>query len=298
MSLTSSDHRGRPAFRQQLLGAILASTLLVPAGSAQIVDYGKYPNLKGQWTRFVVRGLGGQASFDQTKPWGLGQEAPLIPEYRSIEEASLADQAAGGHGNNYDHVRCVAAGMPREMIAFRPLEFIVMPETTYILVGDQDQPRRVFTDGRDWPKFIEPTFGGYSIGRWLDESGSGRHEVLEVETRAFKGPRVYDTTGLPLHYDNQSIFKERIHLDRNDPNILHDEMTVFDHALTRPWTVDKRYVRDADALAEWPESICPEYNAQIFIGKQNYYLSADGYLMPARKGQAPPDLRYFDQPRK
>jgi hypothetical protein len=24
-------------------------------------------------------------------------------------------------------------------------------------------------------------------------------------------------------------------------------------------------------------------------------LSADGYLMPAKKGQQPPDLRYFDQ---
>jgi hypothetical protein len=282
----------------RLLGAVTASTLLVSAAGAQIVDYAKYPNLKGQWTRFVVRGLGGQASFDQTKPWGLGQDAPLTPEYRAIEEASLADQAAGGHGNNYEHVRCVAAGMPREMIAFRPLEFIVMPETTYILVGDQDQPRRVFTDGRDWPKLIEPTFGGYSIGRWIDATGSGHYDLLEVETRAFKGPRVYDTTGLPLHYDNQSIFKERIHPDRADPNVLHDEITVFDHALTRPWTVDKRYVREADRLAEWPESICPEYNAQIFIGKQSYYLSADGYLMPARKGQAPPDLRYFDQPRK
>ena len=70
---------------------------------------------------------------------------------------------------------------------------------------------------------------------------------------------------------------------------------MIDHALTRPWTVDKRYVRNADPLADWPESICPEYNAQVFIGKDNYYLSADGYLMPARKGQAPPDLRYFKQ---
>jgi hypothetical protein len=31
------------------------------------------------------------------------------------------------------------------------------------------------------------------------------------------------------------------------------------------------------------------------IGKQNYYTSGDGFLMPARKNQAPPDLRYFKQ---
>ena len=40
---------------------------------------------------------------------------------------------------------------------------------------------------------------------------------------------------------------------------------------------------------------CHEYNAQIFIGNENYYLSADGHLMPARKGQKPPDLKYFNQ---
>src|SRR5262245_49779126 len=187
----------------------LATALLVTSARAQPSDLANYPDLRGAWSRFVVRGLGGQASFDQTKPWGLGQEAPLIPEYRKIEEESIADQAAGGHGNNYEHVRCSAAGMPRELIAFRLLEFVVRPEVTYIRVGDQDQPRRVFTDGRDWPKTIEPTFGGYSIGRWIDEDGSGRYSVLEVETRVFKGPRVYDTTGLPLHRDNQSIFKER-----------------------------------------------------------------------------------------
>ena len=226
------------------------------------------------------------------------QQAPLTPEYQAILEASLADQANGGLGYGVDHVRCSAAGMPFMMVAFRPLEFVVSPGTTYILIADYDSLRRIFTDGRDWPKVIEPTFQGYSIGRWVDEDGDGRFDVLEVETRGFKGPRVYDITGLPLHRDNQSIFKERIHLDKADPNILHDEITVIDHALTRPWTVDKKYVRNADPRADWPESICPEYNAQVFIGKDNYYLSADGFLMPAKKGQTPPDLRYFDRSQK
>jgi hypothetical protein len=29
-----------------------------------------------------------------------------------------------------------------------------------------------------------------------------------------------------------------------------------------------------------------------------FFLSADGYLMPIKKDQAPPDLRYFNQPKK
>jgi hypothetical protein len=272
------------------LVGLLALTTSAPAQD------GKYPDLLGHWDRFVVPGLGGQPSFDQTKPWGRGQQAPLTPEYQKVFDASLADQAAGGHGNNFDRARCVSAGMPHMMVAFRALEFVVTPQTTYVLVGDQDHPRRLFTDGRDWPKFYEPTYGGYSIGKWIDEDGDGKFDVLEVETRGFKGPRVYDATGLPLHYDNQSVFKERIHLDRNDPNLLHDEVTVIDNALARPWTVDKRYKRNSDPLAEWFESVCIEYNGQVFIGRENYYLSGDGFLMPAKKGQAPPDLRYFKQP--
>jgi hypothetical protein len=42
-----------------------------------------------------------------------------------------------------------------------------------------------------------------------------------------------------------------------------------------------------------PEYYCGEYNAEIVLGKDNYFLSAGGLLMPARKDQSPPDLRYF-----
>jgi hypothetical protein len=273
--------------------AALAAVLLTPTGEARALDGSAYPDLRGHWERFIVRGLGGQASFDQTKPWGFGQKAPLTPEYREIFAASLADQAKGGHGNNSTRARCLPAGMPNMMIAFRPLEFVVTPEATYVLIGDQDHYRRIYTDGRDWPKEVEPTWQGYSIGKWIDEDGDGRFDVLEVETRGFKGPRVYDATGLPLHYDNQSIFLERFRLDKADPNTLHDEVTVIDHALTQPWIVDKKYLRKADPQTGWDEFYCTEGNQQVFIGDENYFMSGDGYLMPARKDQPPPDLRYF-----
>jgi hypothetical protein len=281
---------------RSLLGAIALAALSMSAANAEILDYSNYPNLKGQWNRFIVPGLPGQPSFDQTKPWGFGQEAPLTPEYKAVLEASLADQAQGGQGNFTDGSRCLAYGMPLMMTAFYPQEYVISPEATYILINNADHGRRIYTDGRDWPKEIEPTYQGYSIGKWLDENGDGRYDVLAIETRGpFKGPRVYDASGLPLHRDNQSIFKERIYLDKANPNILHNQITVIDHALTRPWTVDKRYVRSANPQPVWPEYVCSENNAQINIGKDNYYLSADGFLMPARKDQPPPDLRYFKQ---
>src|SRR5581483_8160507 len=115
------------------------------------------------------------------------------------------------------------------MLAAPVLEYIITPQTTYIVTGAAEL-RRIFTDGRDWPAEVEASYQGYSLGKWIDEDHDGTYDVLEVETRGpFKGPRVYDATGLPLHFDNQSSFKERFHLDKSDPNILHDEITVFDH---------------------------------------------------------------------
>ncbi len=281
------------SFRMWFGAAAFLAVLSTPTLSQQIFDYSKYPNLKGQWDRFVVRGLPGQPSFDQTKSWGKGQQAPLTPEYEAVLEASLADQAKGGLGNSADHVMCGGAGMPFMMVGFRPLEFVITPDTTYVLIADFDALRRIFTDGRDWPAEIEPTLQGYSIGKWIDQDGDGKFDVLEVETRGFKGNRVFDISGLPLHRDNQSVFRERIFVDKSNPNLLHDEITVIDNALTRPWTVDKRYTRGAHQDAQWPEFHCGEYNGQVMIGHEHYYLSADGLLMPVRKGQTPPDLRYF-----
>ncbi|HEY6256672.1 MAG TPA: hypothetical protein VIY51_12845 [Xanthobacteraceae bacterium] len=272
----------------------LAAMLTMPIGAARAADAARYPDWQGAWARFVVGGLGGQPSFDQTKSWGLGQQAPLTAEYQKVLEDSIADQAQGGQGNFAEHAQCFPAGMPLMMIAFRPLEFVITPATTYVLVGGSDHYRRIFTDGRDWPKDIVPTYSGYAIGRWIDERGSGRYDVLEVETRGpFKGRRAYDATGLPLHFDNQSVFKERIHLDKADQNLMHDETTVLDHALTRPWTVDKKYVRSPTPHPDWDEAYCAEGTALVTIGSDMYYLSGDGMLMPARKGQRPPDLRYF-----
>jgi len=96
---------------------------------------------------------------------------------------------------------------------------------------------------------------------------------------------------------NQTIVKERISLDKADRNLLHDEITTIDHALTRPWTVTQNYRRGPNPLPFWREYVCAENNSHV-VGNEAYYLSADGLLMPVKKDQAPPDLRYFKQTRK
>jgi len=186
---------------RKLLFAIgLAGACAMICGGVKAADGAKYPEWKGAWERYVppvsvvspsgLRTPGGQPSFDQTKPWGRGQQAPLTAEYQKVLEDSIADQAAGGQGNNFDRARCMPTGMPH-MMTFGPLEFVVTPDTTYILIGTQ--ARRIFTDGRDWPKDIEPSYAGYSIGRWIDEDGDGNYDVLEAETRGASRDRASTT---------------------------------------------------------------------------------------------------------
>jgi hypothetical protein len=272
----------------------LAAALLISVGVAAAFDDAQYPNLKGQWIRErAPAGVTGQGPFDPTRSWGHAQQAPLTPEYKAKFEESLADQAAGGPGF-WPGARCLPPGMPAMMTNFRPMEIIVKPETTWLLIDHiHETHRRIFTDGRRWPEWAEPTFDGYSIGRWIDTDGDGRFDTLEVETRHFKGPRTFEPSGMPLHDDNQTVITERIYLDKADPNLLHDEMTVIDNALTQPWTVDKKFRRVKEARPYWPEDICAEGQAMIHVGKETYWVAGDGHLMPVKKGQAPPDLRYF-----
>jgi hypothetical protein len=159
-----------------------------------------------------------------------------------------------------------------------------------------DQIRRIYTDGRNWPDKPIPSFLGYSIGQWVDEDGDGRYDALLIETRHIKGPRSYDSSGMPFHKDGQAVVKERIFLDKTNRDILHNEITTIDHALTRPWIVTRDYRRERNAI--WVETICAEDNRQVRIGKENYFISADDQLMPTRKDQPPPDLKYFNQSRK
>jgi hypothetical protein len=265
-------------------GSVAVLALLAPLGAAQAFDETKYPDLKGQWNR-------------TTAPrWELAKTAPLTPEYRAIYEANVKDQEDGGQGETPTFT-CLSPGMPRVMNAYEPFEIVVTPQSTHFLMDHIHDSRRILTDGREWPADPDPSFAGYSIGRWVDEDGDGRFDTLLVETRALRGPRSYDSTGIPFHRDNQTIIKERIHLDPTNKDTLYDEITVIDHALTRPWTNIKKYVRGTRNPV-WQESVCAEGNQHVVIEDEPYMLSSDGYLMPSKKGQRPPDLTYFNLPKK
>jgi hypothetical protein len=152
--------------------------------------------------------------------------------------------------------------------------------------------------GRAFPKSVDSTFAGYSIGTWEDNDGDGHYDTLTVETRHIRGPRIYEASGIPFHKDNETVVKEKVTLDKSNPNVLVNEITTIDKALTRPWVVTRKYQRERNAV--WFEFNCGEANPQITLGGQSYFLTPDGDLMPTRKDQPPPaiDLKHFEQEAK
>jgi hypothetical protein len=65
------------------------------------------------------------------------------------------------------------------------------------------------------------------------------------------------TDGAPFHPDDATVVKERISLDKDDRNILRNEITTIDNALTRAWTVTRSYQRDRDSQSRSMSVRCP-----------------------------------------
>jgi hypothetical protein len=271
------------------IGSLALVAVVCVTSGARAFDDALYPDWKGLWERAER-----STNWDPTKDRGVAQQAPLIPEYQAILEAADADQKSGGQGIDPTY-SCTPAGVPRVMALREAMQVIINPQMTYLLLEHYMMFRHVHTDGRDWPDRMTPSFAGYSIGTWIDTDGDGRYDLLEIETRGFKGPRVYENSGIALHRDNQSVVKERLYLDKDDPNFMHNDITTIDNALTRPWTVYRKYHRDRNA--QWLDFNCYEANRTLRIRNDFYMLNSERQLMPTRKDQPPPDLRYFEQNR-
>src|SRR5262245_18929069 len=139
-------------YRSSLVAISLLAVLFLAIVDAQAWDDQKYPDLKGQWVR--AEGARCVGRFDPTKPPGRLQEAPLTAEYQAIYEANLADQARGGQGIDPTY-RCLSPGMPRIMHAYSPMEIVVTPDTTHILIEHIHDSRRIHTDGREWAEDMD-----------------------------------------------------------------------------------------------------------------------------------------------
>jgi hypothetical protein len=262
-------------FHRTWIGAALVATLSLSVPGAK-AEEAKYPNWEGQWKQGSPVDV-----WDPSKPPGLSQQPPLTPEYQKMFQATLAWGDFDMKGT------CGPVGMPRVMTLYEPMEIVIRPKTTYMLLESMSPIRRIYTDGRDWPTGSDPQFTGYSIGTWLDTDGDGIYDTLEVETRDMRGPRLFDSTGIRLHADNETVVKEKIYIDKDNPDILRNDITTYDHALTKPWTVSRLYRREHNPI--YKEYPCTEDYRSVTIGGELYMADGEGHLMSIQKAQGAPD---------
>src|SRR5712675_580517 len=77
----------------------------------------------------------------------------------AIFDANLKDQEEGGHGNT-PTVGCLPPGMPRQMNVYEPMQIVITADIVHMLIEHVHDSRRIYTDGRSWPKEMEPMFSG------------------------------------------------------------------------------------------------------------------------------------------
>ena len=281
------------------VAAALAAALTLTVGGARPPMRRSTPTGRASGRGSSSAGLPGQGSHDQTKPLGFGQQAPLTPEYQAVLEQSIADQAKGGLGN-FPTARCLPAGMPHMMMAFGPQEYVITPETTYILLGWR---RPLSSHLHRRTRLADATRADLSglFDRPMDRPGRRR----PLRRARGRDPRPVQRSARLRRSRPAAALRQSVDLQGADPSRQgrSEHPARRDHR-DRPRLDAALDGRQDDTCATRIRArsgrniIARESNVQIVIGKENYFLSADGFLMPAKKDQAPPDLRYFNRTQK
>jgi hypothetical protein len=149
-------------------------------------------------------------------------------------------------------VLCIPPGVPRVWTEPYPFEIISLPGRILILYEYQHLVRQIYTDGRDHPKDLTPTYMGNSVGRW-------EASTLVVDTIGFNDKTWIDGTKHP-HSDELHLV-ERI--QRVGHDVLKIDITIDDpKTYVKPWTVQRIF--DLKRGWEISEQVCEENNSYLF----------------------------------
>jgi hypothetical protein len=189
-------------------------------------------------------GRGGGRGGSKSEPW-----MPWMPwsaavyDYNSLNESKYDPEGY-----------CLPPGGPRMMATPYQMEIIQLPEHKRIVMifeGATHIWREIYMDGRSFPADLNPTYLGYSIGRW-------EGDTLVVENKGFNENSWFDYFGHP-HTDLMSVTER---WTRPNKGTLHYEATVTDPgAYTKPFTV--AWDIPWNPTSELPEYICQENNRYL-----------------------------------
>lgn len=143
-------------------------------------------------------------------------------------------------------IRCLPAGVPRLDAYTHPYKIVQTTDLVVILYESQTMFRQIFTDGRSHPTDPEPSWLGYSIGKW-------EGDTLVVETMGFNGKTWLDGFGHP----HSEAMKLTERFRRRDFGHMDIEITIDDpKAYTKPIRYLQPQILQPDT--ELIEYICNE----------------------------------------
>ena len=258
----AAQHR---ALSNRILGALVVLGLSVPALQAQWLNYkapglprtadGKVnlaappprtadgkPDLSGTW--HAQQGYFGNLGKDLKQG-----ELMMLP----WAEARVKENQENLHKND-PMVACMPPGVPRVNLGGsrampHPFKIVQTPTLVVLLYETSTNQtfRQVFMDGRPFPDDMQPTWLGYSIGRW-------EGDTLVVQTTGFNGRAWVDTTSGHPQTDKAKVterFRRRT-VGRLDIDITIDDPGAY----MKPWTatVPQDLLADSDLIETFCEN--------------------------------------------
>ncbi len=180
-----------------------------------------------------------------------GPEVALTPT-----AAALYKQRLAGAGKDRPSGHCLPHTVPDAMMVPSPFKIVHMPGLTLFLFEEFVEFRQIFTDGRKLPKDPQPTWWGYSTGRW-------EGDALVVESSGFNDKSWVDDDGHP--HTEALHTTERFR--RSDFGHMTMQITIDDpKAYVKPWSATLHYHLLPDT--ELIEYVCDnEKDVPHMVGK-------------------------------
>lgn len=184
-------------------------------------------DLSGVWFAKPLPGASG-ANAVVPPPLDLKLRPPMTPWAQETYKNNIPNggpRSIYGKEGNDPILRCYPDGVPKIQQALQPFEIIQIPGRVMITYEINGQHRQIWTDGRGLPKDPQPSYMGYSVGRWEEDT-------LVVDSNGFNAITWLDRDGSPHSEELQVTERYR----RLDHNTLEIAVTVEDpKAYTKPW---------------------------------------------------------------
>jgi hypothetical protein len=202
---------------------------------------GGTPDLSGIWYQDSNR-------FTRDIAADIGADAvPYQPWAKTLAE----ERATGSRSREDPDANCLPQGVPKISAVPAPWKIVQTPDLIVVVYEAFTLWRQIFMDGRQLADNVNPTWLGYSTGRWDGDT-------LVVDSRGFNGKIWLDQVGKPTTEKLHVIERFR----RTDYGHMTIEATIDDPgAYTKPWTVSSTYhlLPDTELL----EFICNENNQDL-----------------------------------